>query len=253
VRREPGADLRVVPGDQPGARRGRDLSEQVVGAVHRGEVGEDRVGTVLLDLLIVVQRVGGQDHGPRVVRDGDDELARGVPADLNQLDAGCELDGLARRQREPALLAGVGEERDLGGLGVQREVRAPRDRRGPEVVLGLAHHDLGGRELVKVPGVVPVRVRDDYGAHRRLVDAEGGQHVGRRVLAPALPAAARLRREPRVDERDRPAVLADEPEVVVHVDGAVRLVVDEVVEEALRPRRDPASVPDREHLPGHRA
>jgi len=128
VGREPGADLRVVPGDQPGARRGRDLGEQVVGAVHRGEVGKDRVGTVLLDLLIVVQRVGGQDHGPRVVRDGDDELARGVPADLNQVDAGCQLGALARRQREPALLAGVREQGDLGGLGVQREVRSACDR-----------------------------------------------------------------------------------------------------------------------------
>jgi hypothetical protein len=253
VRREPRADLRVVPGDQPGARHGRDLGEQVVSPVHRGEVGEDRVGAILLDLLVVVQRVGGEGHGPRVVGDGDDELARGVPADLNQLNAGSELGALARRQREPALLAGVGEERDLGGLGVQREVRAPSDRRGPEVVLGLAHHDLGGRELVKVPGVVPVRVRDDHGAHRRLVDAEGGQHVGRRVLAVALSAAASLRREPRVDERDRPAVLADDPEVVVHADGAVRLVVDVVVEEGLRPWRDPAAVPDREHFPGHRA
>src|SRR5215472_2194358 len=50
--------------------------------------------------------------------------------------------------------------------------------------------------------VFPVRVRDHPGPDRRLVDAAGGQHVARRVLAVALPGAPRLRREPRVDERD---------------------------------------------------
>jgi microcompartment protein CcmK/EutM len=60
---EPLGDQRVVPGDDAGAAVG-ELADLVEGGVHVREAGHDRERPVPLQLLEVVQRVGGQDNRP---------------------------------------------------------------------------------------------------------------------------------------------------------------------------------------------
>jgi hypothetical protein len=88
----------------------------------------DRVRAVLVDLLVVMERVRGEDHRSSTVVDDDDELAGGVPADLDELHAGREPGAVSGGEGQPAVRACPGQQFDLGGLGVQGELRAPGQR-----------------------------------------------------------------------------------------------------------------------------
>ena len=179
VRGEPLAHERIVAGHQVRGPLAGQLVEQVVRAVHGGQVGDDGERAVALGLGVEVQRVGGQHHGAGLRRRrGDDELPGGVAADLDELDPGRQRE-LAAEERDPVILARLLELGDLVRLGVRGEVGAGGHRRGPEVVLGLGEHELGVRELADVADVIPVRVRDDDRGDVRRVDAEGGQRLRR--------------------------------------------------------------------------
>ena len=119
---EPLGDQRVVPGDNAGAAVG-ELADLVEGGVHVREAGHDGERPVLLQLLVVVHRVGGQHDRSGRGGHGDDGLAGGVPADLDQLDAGRYLAGPAGQGQLPGRaqlaqavkLAGLGGVRELAG------------------------------------------------------------------------------------------------------------------------------------------
>ncbi len=236
-----------MAGHQVGARFAGQAGQQVVGPVHTRQVSEDRERPVAFDLLVEVQRVGGEHHPGVAGADGHDQLPRRVAADLGRLDAG--RDGvLAGYQREPALPADGPQQRELVRLHVRGELGAAAERAGPEVVLGLADDDLRGGELAQVPDVVPVRVCHHHGGHGAGVDAEPGQDVRGGGEPGAATAVSGRRGEASVDECDGAVAVADDPEVIVDLLLPVRLAVQVVVEEAFRACGDPVPVPDSEHL-----
>jgi hypothetical protein len=170
-----------------------------------------------------------------------------VAADLGQLDAGSQ-GVLAGEKGKAVFVAGLGQERDFPGLAVRGELPTGGERRRPEGVLGLGHHEPRPRELADVAGVVPVGVGDHDGVDLVRGDAQPGQRLRRGAVVRPAPAVADLGGEAGVDEDDAPAV-PDHPEVVVDVQVGVRLAVQVEVEVALRPRGDPVPVLDGEHLP----
>jgi len=247
MRGEPLADQRIVAGDQPGPRLACEVVEQVVGPVHAGQVGEDGEGAHLFRLFVEVQRVGREHHGASCCYHRDDELAGGVAADLDQLDAG-PLRALPAEEGEPAFGVGFLEVGDLAGFGVRGEVRAAGERRDPEVVFGPRHDDLRRRELVQVPDVIPVRVRHHDGLDGARVDAERRQGLGGRAVPGAPPPVACGGGEAGVDEGHGAAGLADDPEVVVDGERGVGFAVQVIVEEALGAGGHAVPVAHREHL-----
>jgi hypothetical protein len=242
-----------MPGDQVRPRLAGQLGEGVVGAVHGGQVGEDRERAVPFDLLVEVQRVRGEHRRARSRRPGtrrhrDDQLARGVTADLDQVHPRCQR-VLPGEQGQPAAGAGLAKQGDLLRLRVRGELGAGGRRRGPEGVLGLGHHDGRLRELAEVADVIPVRVGDHDAGDVGQRDAKLGQRLrGRGPVGTAAPVAD-VGCEPGVDQGDGARVVADDPEEVVDAEHFVRLAVQVEVEVALRPAGEAAPVPDREYLP----
>jgi len=236
-----------VARDQPGPRLRREVGEQVVGAVHAGQVGEDGERAIAFDLLVEVQRVGGQHHRARRRADGHDQLTWRVAADLDQVDGGRDR-VLAGDEREPALVVHGLEQGDLVWLGVRGELGAAGDRAGPELVLGPAHHDLRPRELVQVPGVIPVSVGHHDGRDHVRVDAELAQRVGGRGVPVAAAPITGGGSESRVHQGDRAVAVADDPEVVIDRLLRVRLAVKVIVEESFSTCGDTVPETDRQHL-----
>jgi hypothetical protein len=245
---EPGADQRIVAGDQAGARLGRQVGQQVIGPVHGGQVGDDRERAVALHLLVEVHGVGGEHD--RVCRrwHRDDHLAWSVAADLDELGTVVQR-VLTLDEGEPPLRVRALEVGDLVSLGVRDELAAAGHRGGPEVVFGLADDDLSLRELMQVAGVVPVGVGDHDRVDGRRVDADRRQRVGWRGPPGAAAAVPGSGGEAGVDEGGSRAV-ANHPEVVVHLDLSVWLTVEVIVKEVLRAGGSPGAVADREHLAG---
>ena len=77
-------DQRVVAGDDDGARRSPELAHPLVAAPHRRQVVGHRERPVAFELLVEVDRVGGEDDAAGAGGDDDQELAGRVAADLDR-------------------------------------------------------------------------------------------------------------------------------------------------------------------------
>src|SRR5690554_50281 len=223
--------VRVMAAHEMRDPGGHQLADAVEAGVHLRQVGDEGEWQVLLVLLVVVHRVGCEQHVPIRCRDSHDGLPRGVPTDLHDLDALGEREGTLERAHA-ALLVGRAEGVDLLLLRRPAELGPLAHLAHPEIELRLRDHDLGIREKVEIADVVVVRMRDHERDGRGRVDAECLVDRGKVLDEGAVAVGAARRRETRIDE-DRPLSVPDDPDEVVHVDGSVGLPVDLVIEEHL--------------------
>jgi hypothetical protein len=142
-------------------------------------------------------------------------------------DAGVHL-GRFRDETQPALLLGPPDRFEVLGereLAVEVVVLPLGE---PVVVLRLARDDLSVLEQPQIADVVVVEVRGDDHRHVQRIDAEQGQPVGRGLDADLAQPVAGRDVVARIEE-DHLVGRAHDPEVVLHVQVAVRLAVGRVV------------------------
>ena len=80
-----------MAGDERGAGLPGQSPHNPVAVDHRLEIVVDLEGPLQLELLVVVDRVGGEDDRPVRPLDEQYGLARGVTPDADRLDAGSDL------------------------------------------------------------------------------------------------------------------------------------------------------------------
>ncbi len=101
---------------------------RAVRPVHRGEVEDHGGGPVAFEVVVEVDRVGGEEYVVAVGGDDEHELAGRVAADLDRAHARQGL-AVAGDGPHPALRPRRRDRRELGILDVDREMEVAGRRR----------------------------------------------------------------------------------------------------------------------------
>ena len=177
--------LRVVTDQQRRAPPSCQLADGGVARVHRAKVDHDLERPLELELLVVVNGVGGDDGRAAGGLHDQHRLAGRMPSDADRLDPGSDL-RVAVEQPEAA----VGDPLDLLRLDQRRELLVPSLWTRPELELPALDDQLRVREPLQVPGVVVVEMSEDHCRHGLGLDPDPPQRFVRRAEAGAAAAGA---------------------------------------------------------------
>ena len=167
-------------------------------------------GRPLIELLVQVNRVGGQQHLAAGRRHEQPDLAGRVAGKVDRHHSGCQFVAVVEGPGRTLVQASI-DQREVIGLGMLEEQHVATARRLPERGLAPRDPQVDVGERGDVAGVVVVQM----GQHdERRRHAEALQRGERRAQRLAAPAAADVGIEPRVDE-DHRRLVAQDPEVVV--------------------------------------